>query len=58
MVRTEVRVAAVLQGVWLPTSPQTASGQVNALRRLQPNAEVTVVMAGEGLLGKVVDLRA
>lgn len=46
MVRTEIRIAAVLQGVWLPTSPQAAVGQVKALRRLRPDADVTMVPAG------------
>ena len=46
MVRTEIKIAAVLQGVWLPTSPQAAVGQVKAMRRLRPEAEVTMVPAG------------
>lgn len=43
MVRTEIRIAAVLQGVWLPTSLQAAVGQVKAMRQLRPETQVAVV---------------
>ena len=59
MVRTEVRVAEVLQSIWLPTSAQAAAGQVKALRELRPGADVRAVSSSVPKPSpKVVDVKA